>query len=115
MEERIIQYCDSKEVPIESVLSLYRANDWSSANKPDQQHQGLLHSDSLVTAWEGERLVGLANAISDRFSVVYYFRISRFGASHGSVAKTVISAERNTTLLSELHRKKRESTAINEV
>lgn len=68
----MIEFRESKDVPKESVLSLYRANDWSSANKPDQLHQGLLHSDSLVTAWDDDCLIGLANAISDGFLVVYY-------------------------------------------
>ena len=67
-----IEYRESNEVPREDVLSLYRANNWSSANKPDQLHQALLHSHSLVTAWDGDLLVGLANAISDGFLVVYY-------------------------------------------
>ncbi len=66
------QYRDTRDVPKEAVLDLYRANNWSSANKPDQLYQALLHSHSLVTAWDGDRLVGLANAISDGFLVVYY-------------------------------------------
>jgi len=28
------------DVPVDDVLELYRANNWSSANKPDQLHQG---------------------------------------------------------------------------
>ena len=67
-----IQIRDTRYVPKEAVLDLYRANNWSSANKPDQLHRALLHSHSLVTAWDGDRLVGLANAISDGFLVVYY-------------------------------------------
>jgi GNAT superfamily N-acetyltransferase len=35
-------------------------------------HQALVNSHSLITAWDGDRLVGLANAISDGFLVVYY-------------------------------------------
>ncbi len=67
-----IQIRGTRDVPREAVLELYRSVDWSSANKPDQLHQALLNSHSLVTAWDGDRLVGLANAISDGFLVVYY-------------------------------------------
>jgi GNAT superfamily N-acetyltransferase len=67
-----IQIRDTRDVPKKAVLDLYRAVDWSSANKPEQLHQALRHSHSLVTAWDGDRLVGLANAISDGFLVVYY-------------------------------------------
>ncbi len=31
-----------------------------------------MNSDSLITAWDGNRLVGLGNAISDGYLVVYY-------------------------------------------
>jgi ribosomal protein S18 acetylase RimI-like enzyme len=67
-----IRYSETREVPLESVLSLYRANEWSSADKPDLLHKALLSSHSLVTAWNGSKLVGLGNAISDGFLVVYY-------------------------------------------
>jgi GNAT superfamily N-acetyltransferase len=57
---------------LESILTLYRANEWSAAQKPEKLHQALLASHSLVTAWDGEKLVGLGNAISDGHLVVYY-------------------------------------------
>ena len=38
--------------------------------KPDPK--ALLNSHSLVTAWNGTTLVGLGNAISDGYLVVYY-------------------------------------------
>ncbi len=72
MTRRRIDYRESTDVPKHAVLDLYRANHWSSAEKPDQLHQALLNSHSLVTAWDADTLVGLANAISDGFLVVYY-------------------------------------------
>ncbi|MDP2086861.1 MAG: GNAT family N-acetyltransferase [Gemmobacter sp.] len=57
---------------VDAVLELYRANHWSSAEKPDQLMAALRGSHSLVTAWDGARLVGLGNAISDGALVVYY-------------------------------------------
>ena len=56
----------------EAVVALYKANHWSSAEKPEQLYQALLHSHSLVTAWAGAQLVGLGNALSDGYLVVYY-------------------------------------------
>ncbi|MCI0335798.1 MAG: GNAT family N-acetyltransferase [Planctomycetes bacterium] len=67
-----IRYTDSRNLPLESVLILYRANGWSAAEKPELLHKALLNSHSLVTAWDGQKLVGLANAISDGYLVVYY-------------------------------------------
>ena len=67
-----IRYSESRDLPLESVLSLSRANEWSSAEKPELLHKALLGSHSLVTAWDGARLIGLGNAISDGCLVVYY-------------------------------------------
>ncbi|MEK6258666.1 MAG: diaminopimelate epimerase [Planctomycetota bacterium] len=67
-----IQYRTGSHVTSQGVLDLYRANGWSSAEKPQQLLSALLGSHSLVTAWDGERLVGLGNAITDGHLVVYY-------------------------------------------
>ena len=62
----------TKEINIEDILVLYKANEWSSANKPNELYNALLNSETLITAWEGKKLVGLGNAISDGFLTVYY-------------------------------------------
>jgi len=72
MTSGAIQYSDRRDLQLESVLDLYRANEWSSAEKPDALHKALLASHSLITAWDGSKLVGLGNAISDGHLVVYY-------------------------------------------
>jgi len=59
-------------IPRPQLLALYRAHGWSAADKPELLHQALLHSHTVVTAWDGQRLVGLGNAISDGYLVVYY-------------------------------------------
>ena len=52
--------------------SLYRANNWSSAERPVQLMSALRNSDSLITARISGELVGIGNAISDGYLVVYY-------------------------------------------
>lgn len=54
------------------VLDLYQANHWSSAEKPARLLAALRHSHALVTARAETRLIGLGNAISDGYLVVYY-------------------------------------------
>lgn len=54
------------------VVSLYRANEWSSAEKPDQLLAALRNSHSLVTARLNGQLIGIGNAISDGHLVVYF-------------------------------------------
>ena len=60
-----IQFKETRDLCLESVVALYKSVGWSSAEKPEALHRGLLNSHSLVTAWDGNRLVGLGNAISD--------------------------------------------------
>ena len=67
-----IRYSEGRDLPLESVLALYHANEWSLALKPDLLHKALLASHSLITAWDGSKLIGLGNAISDGYLVVYY-------------------------------------------
>ncbi len=54
------------------VIALYRANAWSSADKPRELLAALRHSHTLVTARRAGRLVGIGNAISDGHLVVYF-------------------------------------------
>ena len=58
--------------PVGERLDLCRANGWSAAEKPGLLQKALAVSHSLVTAWDASKLVGLGNAISDGFLVVYY-------------------------------------------
>jgi Acetyltransferases len=63
---------EKRNISRTKILSLYKANKWSSAEKPQELLNALKKSHGLVTAWDGDKLVGLANSISDGFLVVYY-------------------------------------------
>ncbi|MFD2178413.1 GNAT family N-acetyltransferase [Veronia pacifica] len=56
----------------EKTIELYRANSWSSADKPSLLLAALRNSHTLVTARNQGKLVGIGNAISDGFLVVYF-------------------------------------------
>ena len=60
------------QISVDEVLDIYRANDWSSAEKPNELMAALQNSHSLVTARIAGKLVGLGNAISDGYLVVYF-------------------------------------------
>jgi len=67
-----IQFKETRDLPIEKVVALYKSVDWSSANKPDLLHKALLGSHSLFSAWNNDQLIGVGNAITDGHLVVYY-------------------------------------------
>lgn len=62
----------SDAIEADEVVALYKANAWSSAEKPAQLLAALRNSHSLATARIDGELVGLANAISDGHLVVYF-------------------------------------------
>jgi len=60
------------DIETDEVIALYKANGWSSAEKPEKLIPALKNSDALVTARISGKLVGIGNAISDGSLVVYY-------------------------------------------
>jgi len=75
MNSAEIQFQETRDLSLEKVLSLYNSVGWSSAEKPEALYKGLLNSHSLVTAWCGDQLIGLANTLSDGHLVVYYSHV----------------------------------------
>jgi len=63
---------ETRDINSEEIIKLYKANKWSSAEKPTVLYNALINSHSLITAWDKEKLIGLGNAISDGYLVVYY-------------------------------------------
>ena len=78
-----IQIKETKEIEINKIVELYSANNWSSADKPTELKNALLNSHSLISAWDKDKLVGLGNAISDGFLVVYYPHLLVHPKYHG--------------------------------
>lgn len=68
----MISYSERKSLPQDQLVALYKANEWSSANKPDLLLRALENSHSLISAWDDSKLVGIGNAISDGHLVVYF-------------------------------------------
>ena len=63
----------NEDIPdLSEVVALYKANKWSSAEKPDLLYQALLNSHTLITARCSGELIGIGNALSDGYLVVYY-------------------------------------------
>jgi len=63
---------ETRDIKIEEIIELYKVNKWSSAERPNELYNALLNSHSLITAWDGDKLIGLGNSISDGYLVVYY-------------------------------------------
>jgi GNAT superfamily N-acetyltransferase len=67
-----IEFKLDKRLDISKVIDLYSILNWSAAKKPEELKIALENSDTVITAWDKDKLVGLGNAISDKALVVYY-------------------------------------------
>jgi len=67
-----IKYSETREIPVDQIIDLYQSVGWSAAQKTQLLYSALINSHSLVSAWSGNRLIGIGNTISDGFLVVYY-------------------------------------------
>lgn len=67
-----IRFSEQRDIPVEKLVSLYEANGWSSAKKPALLQKALSNSATLISAWIGDELIGIGNAITDGYLVVYY-------------------------------------------
>ena len=86
-----IQIKETKDINQNEVIESYKANKWSSAQKPDELFSALLNSHSLLTAWHNEKLVGVGNAISDGYLVVYYPHLVIHPDYHGKgIGKSIL-------------------------
>ncbi len=87
MSENEIEIKETKDIPLSAILELYKANHWSSAEKPAKLYNALINSHSLITVWHYGKLVGLGNSLSDGYLVVL---LSSF-ASPPRVSKAKVS------------------------
>jgi Acetyltransferases len=66
-----IQYKTTKEFSEEELKDLFLSVDWSSGNYPDKLVIAMRNSSSVFTAWDGDKLVGLANVLDDGIMTAY--------------------------------------------
>lgn len=60
-----IRYTSEKCYTQEQVQALFQSVQWISANYPERLIKALSNCETVFTAWDGEKMVGLINAIDD--------------------------------------------------
>lgn len=66
-----IRYSDKREFTEKQAEELFLSVNWASGKHPDRLYKALQSCETVFTAWDGERLVGLANAIDDGAMTAY--------------------------------------------
>ncbi|MBI4714489.1 MAG: GNAT family N-acetyltransferase [Nitrospirae bacterium] len=56
---------ESKTIDLDQILALYRCAEWSKNRTREETETILAHSSLVLTAWDGDRLVGMARVLTD--------------------------------------------------
>lgn len=78
-----ITYTEEKKFTQDQVQELFLSVDWISGQYPQRVYKALMHSETVITAWDGERLVGLARLIDDSELVAYMHYVVVHPEYHG--------------------------------
>lgn len=60
-----MKYTEEKIFTQEQVQELFLSVNWISGNYPERLYKALMHSSTVLTVWDGEKLVGLARVLDD--------------------------------------------------
>ena len=66
-----IQYTQEKKFTKEQVQELFLSVGWLSGEYPSRLYKALMNSSTVFTAWDGDRLVGLARVMDDSELVAF--------------------------------------------
>ena len=78
-----IRYAEEKCFTQEQVQALFRSVGWVSGEYPSRLHKALMHSSTVITAWDGDRLVGLVRLLDDSEMVAYMHYVLVHPDYHG--------------------------------
>ena len=66
-----LTYTQEKKFTKQQVQELFLSVGWISGTYPERLHKALMNSSTVVTAWDGKKLVGLARVLDDTEMVAY--------------------------------------------
>lgn len=66
-----IRYTEDRSFTAEQLEELFLSVEWESGRYPERLHKALNTCETVITAWDDDRLVGLINAIDDGGMTAY--------------------------------------------
>lgn len=66
-----IRYKDIKNFTEEELKGLFLSVNWSSGNYPEKLVIAMQNSDTVFSAWDDNKLIGLVNALDDGIMTAY--------------------------------------------
>jgi GNAT superfamily N-acetyltransferase len=68
----IVTYRSERDLDRNALQALFLSVNWSSGRHPERLQHAIRNSHHVVTAWVGDELVGLMNALSDGEMTAYF-------------------------------------------
>jgi GNAT superfamily N-acetyltransferase len=78
-----ISFTEDKIFTREQVESLFLSVHWISGNYPEMLYRALMNSSTVITAWDHDRLIGLARVLDDGAMMAYVHYVLVNPAYHG--------------------------------
>ena len=66
-----IEYKQTKEFTAAQLQNLFLSVSWESGNYPDKLVRAMRNSSRVISAWDGDKLVGLVRALDDGETVAF--------------------------------------------
>lgn len=67
----MLRYSENKEIDKSQLEALFLSVGWESGRVPDRLQRAIRGYDTVISAWEGERLLGLIAAMDDGEMTAY--------------------------------------------
>ena len=66
-----IRYTDKKDFTQQQIQELFLSVGWISGEYPSRLYKALMNSSTVITAWDKDKLIGLARVLDDSELVAY--------------------------------------------
>jgi len=87
----MIRYREGKSISAPLLLDLYQHAPWAAGRNAHDVQAMIEHSDVVISAWDGEQLVGFGRALTDRvYRAVLYDIVVRPDYQHRGVGRSVV-------------------------
>ena len=67
----MIEYKQTKEFTVDQLQRLFLSVNWESGKYPEKLVRAMLNSSRVISAWDGDKLVGLVRALDDGETVAF--------------------------------------------
>ena len=64
-DDMAIRYTEEKDFTPQQVAELFLSVRWVVGKYPDRLHKALMNSSCVISAWDGDRLIGLIRVMDD--------------------------------------------------